>query len=85
MSRISLSIEKVVLRGFEPAERTAVLDGLQTELRRVLADAEGPAAWAKSHHIPRLKLGRMPLSPRPSGGRDLGARIAGAIGRGLKR
>jgi len=84
MSRITLTIDQFVLRGFEPADRTALLDGLQDELRHVLADPATRAAWARSHRTPVLKLGRMPFSPGPSGGRIFGTRIAGAIGKGLK-
>ena len=82
MSRINLTIDQVVLRGFEPGDRKALLEGLQTELSRVLAD---PATRAvRSYRTPVLKLGRLPVSPGPSGGRILGARIGGAIGKGLK-
>jgi hypothetical protein len=84
MSRIHVTIDQIDLRGFEPAERTALLEGLRAELRRALADPVARATWARSHRTPVLKLGCMPFSPGPSGGRDFGARMAGAIGKGLK-
>jgi hypothetical protein len=84
MSRINLTIDQIVLRGFEPADRTALLEGLQAELRHVLADPATRAAWAKTHRTPVLKLGRMPFLSGTSGGRNFGARVAVAIGKGLK-
>jgi hypothetical protein len=84
MSRINLTIDRVVLRGFEPGDRKALLEGLQTELSRVLADPAGRGSLAQSRRTPVLKLGSVPVSPGPSGGRTLGARIGGAIGKGLK-
>jgi hypothetical protein len=83
MSRINLTVDRIVLRGFEPGDRRAVLDGLQTELSRVLADPATRAGWA-GRRTPVLNLGRVPVSPGPSGGRVLGTRIGGAIGKGLK-
>lgn len=84
VSRINLTIDRIVLHGFDPADRRALLEGLQAELSRVLGDPAGRATWANSHRTPVLKLGRMPVSPGPSGGRALGARIGRAIGKGLK-
>ena len=84
MSRVNLTIDRIVLRGFEPADRAAMLQGLDAELRRVLADPAARAAWARSHRTPVLKLGRMPFSPGSSGGRKFGERLGGAIGKGLK-
>jgi len=84
MSRINLTIDQIILRGFEAADRTALLEGLEAELRQVLANPATRLTWAKTHRTPVLKLGRMPFSPGPSGGRNFGTRIAGAIGNGLK-
>jgi len=84
MSRINLTIDQIVLHGFEPGDRTALLEALQTELRNVLADPATRATWAKTHRTPVLKFGRMPFSPGASGGRSFGTRVAKAIGKGLK-
>jgi hypothetical protein len=84
MSRINVTIDRIVLRGVEPADRRALLEGLQAELSRVLADPASSATLATSRRTPVLKLGRVPVSPGPSGGRNFGARIGGAIGKGLK-
>ena len=84
MSRINLTIERLVLRGFEPADRSALIEGLQEELLRVLASPADRATWARSHRTPVLKLGPMPVSLGPSGGKNFGNRMAEAIGKGLK-
>ena len=84
MSRIRLTIDRVVLNGFEPADRTALMEGLRAELSRVLGDPASRGEWARSQRTPVLKLGRMPLDPGPSGGRKLGSGLARAIGKGLK-
>jgi hypothetical protein len=84
MSRIHVTIDQIVLKGIEPAERKALVDALQSELSRVLADPGTRADWARTHRTPVLRLGRMPLEPGPTGGRKLGSGVARAIGRGLK-
>jgi len=84
MRRINLTIEKLVLRGFEPADRTALIEGLQQELLRILTGPATRAMPARSRGTPVLKLDPMPFSLGPSGSRDFGIRVAQAIGKGLK-
>jgi len=84
VSRVRVTIDQVVLRGLEPAERTALVEGLRSELSRVLGDPAARAEWAKSHRTPVLKLGRMPFEPGVAGGRKFGGGLARAIGKGLK-
>jgi hypothetical protein len=84
MSRIRLTIERLVLGGFEPGDRAALVEGLQSELARVLADPATRTEWVRSHRTPVLRLGRMPLEDGPSGSRKFGSGMARAIGRGLK-
>ena len=84
MRRINLTIEKLVLRGLEPADRTALITGLQEELLRMLAGPATRATSARSHRTPVLKLDPMPFSVGPSGSRNFGTRVAQAIGKGLK-
>jgi hypothetical protein len=84
MSRVHVIIDQLVLRGIEPADRKALVEGLQDELSRVLANPASRAGWSGSHRTPVLKLGRMPLEPGPSGGRKFGGGMARAIRKGLK-
>jgi hypothetical protein len=84
VSRINLTIDQLVLRGFEPGDRKTLVEGLQSELARVLSDPAARAACAVPHRTPVLRLGQMPLTPGASGSRKFGARVAGAIAKGLK-
>jgi len=84
MSRITLNIAHLVLKGFEPGDRNALVQGLQAELSRVLADQGTRAQWALPHRTPVLRLGRIAFEPDPAGGRKFGGALARAIGKGLK-
>jgi hypothetical protein len=84
MSRIRVTIDRLVLSGFDPGDRKALAEGLQSELSRVLADPAARAEWARPHRTPVLRLGAMPVDPTPSGARKFGGGIAQAIGKGLK-
>ena len=84
MSRIRVTIDRLVLKGFEAGERKALVEGLQGELSRVLADPAGRAEWARSHRTPVMRLGAMGLDAGPSGGRKFGGAVARAVGKGLK-
>jgi hypothetical protein len=80
MSRIEVTIDRLALNGFDAADRKALVEGLRSELSRVLADPAARAEWARSRRTPVLRLGRMPLEPGPAGGRKFGMRLAGSIG-----
>jgi hypothetical protein len=85
MSRMLVTIDQLVLKGLEPVERKALVEGLQRELPRVLSDPVARAEWAHPHRTPVLRLGRWPLEPGPSGGRTFGMQMARAVVRSLKR
>jgi hypothetical protein len=84
MSRITLSIDRIVLKGFDPSDRNALMQGLRAELSRMLADPATRADWARSHRTPVLRLGGMPFESGPAGGRKFGGAVGRAIGKGLK-
>ncbi len=84
MSRIRVTIDSLKLPAMEPGERRALLGALESELTRALADPATREAWARSHRTPVMKLGAMALEPGAAGGRGFGARLAGAIAKGLK-
>lgn len=81
MSRITLTIDRLVLKGFAAAEQRALVEGLQGELSRALSD---PRIRIKSFSKPLLKLGGIPLEPGCSGGAKFGSALARSIGRGLR-
>jgi hypothetical protein len=84
MSRIRVTIDQLVLRGFEAADRKALLEGLQNELSRALSDPRTRAGCAQSYSKPVLKLGRIPLEPGSSGDMKFGSALGHSIGKGLK-
>lgn len=84
VSRIALTIDRLVLRGFDADDRKALVEGLQSELSHVLADYGQRTKWARSHRTPVLRLGGMPLESDLAGARKLGRGVAAAIGKGLK-
>ena len=84
MSRIRLTIDQLTLKGFDGADGRALVEGLLSELARVLSDPSIRAQWAKSHLTPVLRLGRMPIETGSPGGRKFGRGMAHAIGKGLK-
>jgi hypothetical protein len=84
MSRVRLSIDRLVMQGMGPVEQQALVDGLKAELARVLSDPAARADWARSHRTPVVKLGRMTLEPGRAGGRKFGGGLARGIGTRLK-
>lgn len=85
MSKVYLHIDRIVLRGVDGADRQALVQGLQSELGRVLADPVNRAAMTVSKQVPVLRLGKMTLTPGTAGARTFGAGVARAIGKGLER
>jgi hypothetical protein len=85
MSRVRVSIDKLVLKGFEPDQRQVLIETFQGELSRTLADRTARGAWARSQRMSIMRLGRMPLEAGRSGGTKLGAAMGRAIRQGLKR
>ncbi|MGC2403632.1 MAG: hypothetical protein WA510_27825 [Acidobacteriaceae bacterium] len=83
MSNIRVTIDRVALAGFDPAQRAALVAGLKDELSRVLASPMARAALTGSRRTPVVRLGKMPLTPGKSGSRQFGTSLARAIGRRL--
>jgi hypothetical protein len=79
MSKIHVTIDRLVLRGLDPAARHAFIAGLKTELTRTLTDPTTRAEWAKSRRTPVLRLGRVALDPGIGGARKLGSHVAKSI------
>lgn len=82
MKRVSVHIDRLVLRGFERADGVAIGEAMREELARVLGDAQAVRALASSGDVPRLRAttqldaGSHPFS--------VGAQVAQAIGKGLE-
>ncbi len=85
MSRVSVTIDKLILKNFEPDQRRPLVEALQGELLRMLANRTTRAAWTRPQYTPVIRLGGMLLDPGRSGSGRLGAGIARGVGEGLKR
>jgi hypothetical protein len=81
---IKVNIDRLVLNGFDPADRHALVGGLQSELTRILGDPAVRASVSRSRRTPVMKLGRVAFDSGLAGARRLGTNVARAIGRGLK-
>jgi len=83
-ARVIVHIDRLVLRGIDPADKQAFAKGLEAELARVLSDPQARAAMTRSRRTPVMRLGRLPMQPGLAGARALGAGVARAIGRRMK-
>ena len=84
MSRIRVTIDELALRGFEPAQRKALVEGLQAGLSRALAELGAADACARSGRTPLLRLGPLAIEPGASGARKFGGGLAHRVVRGAK-
>jgi len=84
VSRIQLTIDRLVLNGFQHADATALTRALESQLSQVLADRPMRHEWALPHRTPVLRLGRMALQPGTTGAQSFGRTLGNAVGRGLK-
>jgi hypothetical protein len=82
--RLSIHIDRLVLRGIDPLDKQALASGLKAELARVLGEPAARASLEQSRRIPVLKLGRMAMQPGQAGARQFGGGVARAIGKGMK-
>lgn len=79
MSKIHVTIDRLVLSGLDHPARQAFITGLKAELTRALADPATRADWANSRRTPLLRLGRVALDPGVAGARKLGSHVARSI------
>ncbi|ABF39863.1 hypothetical protein Acid345_0858 [Candidatus Koribacter versatilis Ellin345] len=84
MTRIHLTIDRVVLSGLPAGQDKELIASLRAQINEMLANRDTRADWARSHRTPVMKLGRIPLQSGPTGARQLGRKIGQGIGRGLK-
>jgi hypothetical protein len=81
---VHVHIDRLVLKGVAHGDRHAVAEGLQHELRRVLADRQTVASMTDRREIPRLRVASASIDPSASP-RHLGERVAQGIGEEIRR
>jgi hypothetical protein len=84
MSRIHLTIDRLLLNGLGPGQEKALVESLRAQLSQILSDRGRRSEWARAHRTPVLKLGRIPIAAGRVGGSKFGVQLAQKIGRGLK-
>ena len=84
MKRIDVNIDRIVLRGFDPADRQAFVSGLTAELSRILADPATGIASAAARRTPVLHVGKTSMEAGQAGSRKLGGGIARAVGKEIR-
>jgi len=81
MSRVRVTIDKLSLKGFEASQREPLVEGLQGELARVLADPATRSGWTRAWRTPVMRLGQIAMEPGALGIR----RFGGGMARGIAR
>ncbi|MFP3556887.1 hypothetical protein SB861_40165 [Paraburkholderia sp. SIMBA_049] len=84
MTRVTVTIDRVVLHGLAASEQRTLMRALESELSRVLADPATGLAGAQSRRIAVLNIGRVRMEAGAAGASKLGGGIARAIGKGVK-
>jgi hypothetical protein len=83
--RVTVQIDRLVLRGMDAQHKQAFAQSLQSELARVLGNPQAHAAMAASASTPNLRLGRLPMQPGASGARALAASVARSVAGGITK
>ena len=81
MSRIRVTIDKLVLNGFSPEQRKTLVAEFHGELERELSGLAAQAAWGP-RTVPVLRLRQQATKPGVAG---IGTTVARRIGGGVKR
>ena len=84
VTRIKVTIDALVLRGFAPEQRKALAAGLQAELGRLLAGSHDCTAFGGSRNVASLPHGKLRVAAGVSPQR-IGSLAARHIVRGVTR
>jgi hypothetical protein len=79
VSRTSVNIDHLVLRGVDPHHAHALVESLKEQLAQQLTRPVHRQQILASSDTCVLKLGRIPLAPGRAGARTFGANVARAI------
>jgi hypothetical protein len=79
---VDVSIEELVLHGFDERDRRGIADALQRELGRLLAERGGATTRWPGPPAEGIDAGSVMLRPGATA-RDIGESIAGAVLRSL--
>lgn len=81
---VTISIDRVLLRGVDPTQAKAIVEGLRTELARVFSSAAVRTQLRNSGSMGVIRVGAVPLNAGGTGARRFGAVVARAVGKGMR-
>lgn len=79
--RVTVTIDRLVLRGFAPHERDAIATGLAAELRAQFGDAAATQQIESSRSIAQLRTAPIAAAARPQ---ETGTRAGRALARSVR-
>lgn len=84
MKRVTVHIDRLVLKGLGHGSPEAIAQGLQQQLAATLTAHGGLGAWGQPGHTARLQVGPVGISADASPA-QVGHALANAIGKGVTR
>jgi hypothetical protein len=82
VSRVAVTIDRLVLSGIDPGDRDLLVAGLRDGLERALS--ESPLDGVRSRRAAVVRIGGLTLEPGRAGTRALGTGVGQAIGRAAR-
>jgi hypothetical protein len=82
--RATIHIDRVVLRGVDPQQAKAIVEGLRTELATVFSSAAFRARFRSGQSVGVIRLGSVPLGAGRAGAKRFGVAVARAAGKGMR-
>jgi hypothetical protein len=83
-TRLTLKVDRLVLRGIDPLDQHALVDGLTAELKRLLREPQMRGGLGRPRLTPVLRLGPVPMQSGLAGARTFGGDLARSIARRMK-
>ena len=82
--RATIHIDRIVLRGMEPQQARAVVEGLRAELADVFSSAAFRGRLRPGRSAEVIRVGSLPLGAGRSGGKRFGVALARAVRKGMR-
>jgi hypothetical protein len=81
--RTTIHIDRVVLRGIDPQQARAIVEGLRAELATVFSSAAFRNKLRNGRSAEVIRLGSVRLGAGRAGAKRFGAAVARAAGKGM--
>jgi hypothetical protein len=79
VKRVTVTIDRLTLRGVDPGDQGALIQALKSELARTLGGAAGGLDEARSRSVAAVRSAPIAAEPGRAGARKLGAAAARTI------